>query len=125
LQKATPLVWFGKMSPEFVGSSLNREIPAADLPNAEETLDELAPRSSIDPYRWLRPALVDAGGPPPSLLMSWWALLFGLSMLARYEPATWAEMLNVDGQEWAVPIEFVLAAAARTIPVLVAQSLYA
>lgn len=32
-------------------------------------------------------------------LMVWWAVLFALSMLARYQPAEWAAHINVDGLE--------------------------
>ena len=38
--------------------------------------------------RWLRPAI---GGVPMSSLLTWWVLLCGLSMLARYEPAGWTQ----------------------------------
>lgn len=29
--------------------------------------------------------------------MAWWAVLYALSMLARYHPAQWANRINVDG----------------------------
>jgi hypothetical protein len=45
--------------------------------------------------RWVFPAL---GGSTTPLhpLLAWWALLYALSMLARYEPDTWTAHLTVD-----------------------------
>lgn len=40
-------------------------------------------------------------------LMTWWILLFGLSLFARYEPELWMEVLNVDRSPLAVPLESV------------------
>ncbi len=40
------------------------------------------------------PAL--AGGPSPRPLLLWWALLLGLSSLARYEPAVWTTAIDLD-----------------------------
>jgi hypothetical protein len=37
--------------------------------------------------------------------MAWWAVLFTLSMLARYQPAEWATHVDVDTSSHAVPIE--------------------
>ncbi|GAA1854268.1 YaaC family protein [Actinomadura bangladeshensis] len=51
-------------------------------------------------------------------ILSWWAVLFALSMLARYEPATWAAAINVDGSRDAVPIENLLDEVTSTIPSL-------
>jgi hypothetical protein len=40
--------------------------------------------------------------------MLWWALLLGLSSLARYEPAAWTRALDLDQSELAVGLERVL-----------------
>ena len=37
-----------------------------------------------------------AGRQAPHPLMLWWALLYGLSSLARYEPGTWTAALDLD-----------------------------
>lgn len=63
------------------------------------------------------------GGPSPSPLMLWWALLYGLSNLARYYPAAWAEAINVDGSTLAVPLQRVLNVAAEQVPVRVLAAL--
>lgn len=44
---------------------------------------------------WLVPAVGAESGRLPSLLL-WWALLFGLSLLARYHPAKWRAALDFD-----------------------------
>ncbi|MDX2396246.1 MULTISPECIES: YaaC family protein [unclassified Streptomyces] len=41
-----------------------------------------------------------------------------LSMLARYQPAQWANHINVDGSRHAVPIEKILERAMDHLPVL-------
>ncbi|MFI6689185.1 YaaC family protein [Streptomyces sp. NPDC050485] len=52
-------------------------------------------------------------------LMAWWAVLYTLSMLARYEPAQWSACTNVDLNAHAVPIERVLQLAIDHVPVLI------
>jgi hypothetical protein len=52
-------------------------------------------------------------------LTAWWAVLYGLSMMARYEPAAWIEALNVNGSSLAVPIEALLDDAQRIVPELI------
>ncbi|MGH3434075.1 MAG: YaaC family protein, partial [Thermocrispum sp.] len=61
-------------------------------------------RSHGGPARWFLPALPSIGR-EPHLLMAWWAVLYTLSMLARYEPARWAGLIGVDTNQHAVPVE--------------------
>ncbi|MDN5795456.1 MAG: YaaC family protein [Intrasporangium sp.] len=63
------------------------------------------------------PAL-DGGNKPVHPLMVWWAILFRLSMLARYEPEDWATMTNVNISTDAVPIEHLLGTAMSAVPEL-------
>ncbi|WP_246571682.1 YaaC family protein [Streptomyces tauricus] len=56
-------------------------------------------------------------------LMTWWAVLHTLSMLARYEPAQWSKHINVDGSRHAVPLESLLEKAINTLPNLIAYLL--
>ena len=56
-------------------------------------------------------------------LMTWWAVLHTLSMLARYQPAEWASHINVDTSQHAVAIERLLKEAIRTVPCLVAEAI--
>ena len=58
-----------------------------------------------------------------SPLMLWWALLFGLSSVARYDPETWIAALAVNDSELAVPIEAVLDAALEGLPELILDAL--
>jgi len=44
--------------------------------------------------RYLRPAFEPAKA-PPTPLMSWWLLLYSFSMLARYQPRTWTDALDM------------------------------
>jgi hypothetical protein len=49
-------------------------------------------------------------------LIVWWAVLYTLSMLARYEPQRWADMIRVNTSPWAVPLEHLLNAALDALP---------
>ncbi len=86
---------------------------------ADARIDELAERDwSNDRYFYLRPTIVPVPS-PPSILMTWWALLFALSQLARYEPATWTAAIDPDKSALTVPIEEGLRTAKRSLPRLV------
>lgn len=56
-------------------------------------------------------------------LMTWWILLFGLSVFARYEPELWMEVLEIDRSPLAVPLESVLQQALVAVPALVHKEL--
>jgi hypothetical protein len=70
--------------------------------------------------RWLRPSLAGAA---VSSLLSWWTLLFGLSMLARYEPAVWTNALNLDSSDLAAPLNALLERGLARVPDLVLAAL--
>ncbi len=55
------------------------------------------------PHRVASRLLPGAGGTGQSMhpLMAWWAVLFTLSMLARYQPAEWAAHVDVDARQQA------------------------
>ncbi|KMS84168.1 MULTISPECIES: YaaC family protein [Streptomyces] len=55
--------------------------------------------------------------------MAWWAVLYTLSMLARYEPATWYTLISVDNSQHAVAIERLLERAINHVPVLIADTI--
>jgi hypothetical protein len=67
------------------------------------------------------PAVADGANLSP--LMLWWVLLFGLSMVARYDPEVWVAALDVNASEQAVPIEAALAEAITALPALVLTAL--
>lgn len=83
-----------------------------------DTLDAVAPRVDLSGARWLIP-LLPGQSQPLNPLMSWWLLLFGLSMVARYHPALWTRSLSVDASTRAVPLEVVLGQAIERIPELI------
>lgn len=86
------------------------------------SLDDVAPKNVLDGDRWLIPRLPDEAQ-LLSPLMLWWVLLFGLSLLARYEPALWANALAVDRSDRAVPLEVLLNQAVDALPTLVYSAL--
>lgn len=61
----------------------------------------------------------EAGDP----FMLWWAVLYALSMLARYEPMEWAERTLVSGSPDAVAIEHLLTEAIGVIPELIHRTI--
>jgi hypothetical protein len=56
-------------------------------------------------------------------VMVWWAILFTMSMLTRYRPRTWTDIVNVDHSPYAVPAEFLLDTALDSVPDLLAFAL--
>jgi hypothetical protein len=56
-------------------------------------------------------------------LMAWWAVLFTLSMLARYEPSQWGSYVNVNQSHVATMLEDLLAAAIHVMPRLIAEAI--
>ncbi len=82
----------------------------------------IAPLDLHTEQRWLRPLL--GGGTSLSVLMTWWALLHALSMLARYEPAAWTRALAYDSSYLAAPLAELLRFGVELIPQLVLESLH-
>lgn len=85
------------------------------------------PWESGQPYRdgydrWVFPSFDDSGKALHPLLI-WWALLFALSVLARYEPASWTSNLDVDAGPNAVPLEAALDEALGTCPELILRAI--
>ncbi len=91
----------------------------ADLAGRQNTLGRVVP-SAPGGKRWLRPLV---GGAAMTDLMMWWALTFGLSMLARYEPAGWNAMLNLDHGALSSHLVRFMDAAVDVVPELVLQAL--
>lgn len=84
-------------------------------------IDQVAPEYRWHDSRWIRPAI--AGSPPPDALLTWWALLFGLSNLARYYPVEWTKAIDVDASRHAVVLERVMTEALDAVPQLVLGAL--
>jgi hypothetical protein len=85
-------------------------------------LAEVAPEYRYRGHHWLRPAV---GSQKDYLkpLCAWWVLLFGLSMVARYEPALWADALSINESDLAADLEALLDDAMLAIPQLVLEAL--
>jgi hypothetical protein len=88
----------------------------------EWELELRAPEYRVREERWLWPVVNEAQD-RPSPLMTWWALLYGLSMLARYHPAPWTEALGPDDSRDAVPLEAALDEALDAVPYLLLEAL--
>ena len=55
--------------------------------------------------------------------MTWWAVLYTLSMLARYQPAEWARCIDINNSPYANSVEVLLTASRIAIPHLVLSTL--
>jgi hypothetical protein len=84
------------------------------------TVDYLMPFDPASDARWLHPA---AGGVHATPIVAWWMLLFGLSMLARYEPAGWATALDLDRSLVAAALRELLDRALGAVPEVVFSAL--
>ena len=74
-----------------------------------------------DDDRYIFPSI---GGDQQALhpLLAWWAILFALSMLARYQPDTWTDYLDIDKSP-AVSVETLLDRALLTCPELLLHAI--
>ncbi|MGW3147259.1 YaaC family protein [Streptomyces sp. NPDC001177] len=89
--------------------------------SAKRRFEEIAPwkgRSSTDSARVIH---AQFGGDERQLhpLLAWWAVLFALSMLARYQSGQWTEQIDVDLNKDAVAIEYLLDSALAAVPELI------
>jgi YaaC-like Protein len=79
-------------------------------------------RSALTPYPdrgyYLFPTVLP-GEAPLHPVMAWWAILYALSMLVRYQPAEWANHSNIDISPYANSIECLLRHARVAVPDLV------
>jgi hypothetical protein len=120
LRKSQPLGGLAWRSGEL-GMGLNLEwrdgtpLALADT----QTLEDLGVahyRSAEDTF--VTPAIGSmAAGLHPFLAL--WAVLLALSSLARYEPATWSKMIDIDQSAEANPIEHLLDEAINSVPAAV------
>lgn len=56
-------------------------------------------------------------------VLTWWLALFASSMLVRYYPRTWASLLDVDSNRYAVPLSRFIDVGKRRVPSLILQEL--
>ncbi len=87
-------------------------------------LDVEAQQPTGTPPRLTAYALPETGGgPSPLPLMLWWALLLGLSSLARYDPGRWTAAIDLDTSELAVSLEQALDIAEQRVPARILEGL--
>lgn len=106
------------------GARLQWRLPASSGSAGERfdyLLTTVAPRYDQYGHGWLRPAV---GGPAVQHpLLTWWLILYALSMLARYRPACWTAMLDVASSPDAVPLETAMRDALTAVPRLMLEAL--
>jgi hypothetical protein len=88
-----------------------------------DTFDCIVPRYRYRGDRYALPAVEPNGAAPPSPLMTWWLLLYAFSILARYQPRKWVDLLDLDHSEYAAYLQFALDEAMTAIPHLVLEAL--
>ena len=105
----------------------------ADLPiephhNVNELIEgkwsEVAWHDRYTQPAWLLPSLAP-GNAAHRPLFVWYALLYGLSVLARYHPSDWMAALHVDSSPIAVALEDALDQALTAVPHLIYEALVA
>ncbi|PZF88570.1 YaaC family protein [Micromonospora deserti] len=109
--------------PDGQGGTLHLAYPSSHSGYHERTAEALAHSTLYRLHdRYVFPAV---GANTDSLhpVMAWWAVLFALSMLARYQPEAWADHITVDSSTVAVPIEQLLTAALTAVPELLLQTI--
>lgn len=77
-----------------------------------------------DNDQWIFP-VIGTNTSPLHPLLAWWAILFALSMLARYAPGAWTTHLDIDASADAMPLETVLDLAFTTCPELILHTIRA
>jgi YaaC-like Protein len=58
------------------------------------------------------------------LLVTWWLVLYCLSMLARYYPTVWTKLLDVDSSSLAVPFDHLISVARAKVPRLIFDAVH-
>jgi hypothetical protein len=98
-----------------------------DYPSASHDLETLTAEANArsvlypDGQRYAFPA-VGSNDKALHPLMAWWAVLYTLSMLARYQPQAWARHIALTNTT-AVPIEQLLGAALTLMPALLLRTI--
>jgi hypothetical protein len=89
----------------------------------ETFFDRFAPQYRFEGNRYLRPLVGSSKTPPSSPLMTWWLILYAFSMISRYQPRKWAELLDLDRSPSAAVIQHALGTALDVLPHLVLEAL--
>ena len=97
-------------------------VPLPDSNASVHNIDYFIPEYDAGTMRghWLRPSVVSTPSEcPPTPLMTWWVILFGLSMFARYHPQEWVKALDPDRSPDAVVLDRCMTSALERVPALV------
>lgn len=78
-------------------------------------------RGNTTPVRRLRSSTVLMPAVGNSLraldpMLTWWVVLYTLSMITRYKPVLWTEIIDVNRSPLAVPLETLLSKALESVP---------
>jgi hypothetical protein len=124
--KADPSGWEGYERAGMPETSIRMWLPqdTSEARSEEEMnaiFDKIAPQYRYNTDRYIRPSI--EGEPAPSPLMTWWLLLYSFSILARYQPRKWTDLLNLDKPGCATELEYALQTALSAIPQLVLEAL--
>ncbi len=105
-------------------SSLWKPAPTNVLAVSWNHPDE-APQPGIRYRGWDLIAVPRVGAMKDALnpFIAWWAVLFALSMMARYEPSNWAGMISIDSSSDANAIENLLDQALGALPHLILEAI--
>jgi hypothetical protein len=112
----------GRKREEGWNALLSWTIDGNSQANRAAALAKIAPEYRRRGDRWIRPSV----GPNKDYLKpltAWWVLLFGLSIVARYEPAEWAKALAINQSDLAANLESLLDDAMLAVPQLVLEAL--
>jgi hypothetical protein len=102
-----------EQTPLGLGVRVSFQAAHASLAGHRRTLSEISTDAAgFEPFA-LMPSL---GGGHLSLLARWWLVLYGMSMVARYEPGRWMDALDLGGATTAAAIEELLNVALDEIP---------
>ncbi|GEM_PF-5362515 len=127
--QAAPRIPFWPETPRGEGVLVRwriADLPVEPNPNVNEMREaKWSEVSWCDRYSqpaWLLPDLAP-GHQPQRPLCVWYALLYGLSVLARYHPSDWIAALRVDSSRTAVALEDALDQALTAVPHLILDAL--
>ncbi|RWW91387.1 MULTISPECIES: YaaC family protein [Paenarthrobacter] len=99
----------------FGGSSYSALEDGTRTDEAVFTYDGPSRLRQLRNSKVLMPAVAPGAGALDPLL-AWWVLLYSLSMITRYKPVLWTQVIDVNSSSLAVPMEAALGKALEAIP---------
>lgn len=103
--------WVQLLDPPGLRVSLSFDRKGAPMKHDEvRGMMHLGPRAYADysgAQLWIPPTL-PGNSAPLHPLVTWWAVLFALSMLARYQPTNWTRSISIDTSADATALEHLI-----------------